>query len=66
MTTRIKDPEDGKMLDIVTQQYQVGLYVAVYDGKRCIEQYNLDVPEEEFHKHLKEINDGLHEVGDNV
>jgi hypothetical protein len=55
MQTTINDPEGGK-LNIITQQYEIGLYVAVYKGKRCIEQYNLDTTEVEFHKHLRSLN----------
>lgn len=38
MITVINDKELGKVT-IVTQQYQVGLYVAIYKNKRLINQF---------------------------
>lgn len=54
MITRIKD--NNKNYRFVTQQYEVGLYVAVYndDNSSLITQYGVDVSEEEFHKKLRE------------
>ena len=52
--TRFKD--GNKNIRIVTQQYEVGLYVAVYDDKSDIflNQFGIDIPEEEYHKMLRE------------
>jgi hypothetical protein len=38
MITIINDKELGK-IEIVTQQYQLGLYVAIYKNKRLINQF---------------------------
>lgn len=53
-TTRFKD--GNKNIRIVTQQYEVGLYVAVYDDKSgtFLEQCCINVPEEDYHKMLRE------------
>jgi len=45
--------KDGKILKVITQQYQIGLYVAIYDGNTCIDQFGLNVTEQEFHNSLK-------------
>ena len=40
MITIINDKEFGK-IEIVTQQYQLGLYVAIYKNKRLINQFGV-------------------------
>lgn len=51
--TRFKD--GNKNIRIITQQYEVGLYVAVYDDKSgtFLNQFGIDMPEEEYHKILR-------------
>lgn len=44
MITVINDKELGKV-EIVTQQYQVGLYVAIYKNKRLINQFGSNLKE---------------------
>ena len=43
-------------LRVVTQQYEVGLYVAVYnnDTGSFLDQFGVDENEEDFHKELRE------------
>lgn len=54
MVTKFKD--GNKNIRIVTQQYKVGLYVAVYDNDSgaFISQFGVDMPEENYHNTLKE------------
>ena len=54
METKFKDGD--KNIRIVTQQYEVGLYVAVYDNDSGVflDQFGIDMPEEEYHKQLRE------------
>lgn len=54
METKFKDGD--KNIRIVTQQYEVGLYVAIYenDNGNFIDQACIDMPEEEYHKWLRE------------
>lgn len=53
-TTRFKD--GNKNIRIVTQQYEVGLYVAIYnnDTGSFLDQFSVDENEEDFHKALRE------------
>ena len=51
MSSLVKKGE--KILKVTTQQYEIGLYVAVYDGETCIDQFGIDIPEAKFHKNLK-------------
>lgn len=44
MITIINDKELGK-IGIVTQQYQLGLYVAIYKNKRLINQFGSNLKE---------------------
>lgn len=55
MVTRIKR-QDGGIDRIVTQQYEVGLYVAVYDDKSGMfkDQFALECKEEDYHRFLRE------------
>lgn len=55
MVIRIKR-EDGGIDRIVTQQYELGLYVAIYDDKsgRFKDQFGTSDTEEKYYKYLKE------------
>lgn len=55
MTTIFKD-KTGKTIQFITQQYEVGLYLAIYtEGNSIPEQTGLDCNNEaDFHKELKE------------
>lgn len=52
MRTVIKDKELGKV-EIVTQQYQVGLYVAIYKNKRLINQFGSNLKEVAYHRKVR-------------
>lgn len=52
MKTRFKD--SGKTIKVITQQYEVGLYVAVYENDVFVDQFCLEDSEEEYHKKLRE------------
>lgn len=54
METKFKDV--NKNIKIVTQQYEVGLYVAVYDNDSgdFLDQFCTDMLEEDYHKWLRE------------
>ena len=49
MITIINDKELGK-IKIVTQQYQLGLYVAIYKNKRLINQFGSNLKEVAYHR----------------
>lgn len=52
MITVINDKELGKV-GIVTQQYQVGLYVAIYKNKRLINQFGSNLKEVVYHRKVR-------------
>lgn len=52
MITVINDKELGKV-EIVTQQYQVGLYVAIYKNKRLINQFASNLKEVAYHRKVR-------------
>lgn len=52
MITVINDKELGKV-EIVTQQYQVGLYVAIYKNKRLINQFGSNLKEVAYHRKVR-------------
>ena len=54
MITRIK--KDYRNIRIVTQQYEVGTYVAIYndDTNEFLEQFATTLKEEEYHKQIRE------------
>lgn len=52
MITIINDKELGK-IEIVTQQYQVGLYVAIYKNKRLINQFGSNLKEVAYHRKVR-------------
>lgn len=52
MITVINDKELGKVT-IVTQQYQVGLYVAIYKNKRLINQFGSNLKEAAYHRKVR-------------
>lgn len=54
METKFKD--GNKNIKIVTQQYTVGLYVAVYDNDSgtFLDQFIIDMAEEDYHNTLRE------------
>lgn len=54
MITKIK--EDNRTIRIVTQQYEVGTYVAIYNDKtgEFLDQFGVQCTEEEYHKEIRE------------
>lgn len=52
MITIINDKELGK-IEIVTQQYQIGLYVAIYKNKRLINQFGSNLKEVAYHRKVR-------------
>lgn len=52
MITIINDKELGK-IEIVTQQYQPSLYVAIYKNKRLINQFGSNLKEVAYHKKVR-------------
>ena len=52
MITIINDKELGK-IEIVTQQYQLGLYVAIYKNKRLINQFRSNLKEAVYHRKVR-------------
>ena len=55
MITRVKTKEGN--FEFITQQYEVGLYVAVYNKSGIVDQFCSELSEEEFHKKLREDKD---------
>lgn len=52
MRTVIKDKELGN-IEIITQQYESGLYVAIYKNKRLINQYGSNLKETAYHRKVR-------------
>lgn len=52
MITVINDKELGKV-EIVTQQYESGLYVAIYKNKRLINQFGSNLKEVAYHRKVR-------------
>lgn len=52
MRTVIKNKELGN-IEIITQQYQAGLYVAIYKNKRLINQYGSNLKEAAYHRKVR-------------
>lgn len=52
MITIINDKEFGK-IKIVTQQYQLALYVAIYKNKRLINQFGSNLKEVAYHRKVR-------------
>lgn len=52
MITIINDKELGK-IKIVTQQYQLVLYVAIYKNKRLINQFGSNLKEVAYHRKIR-------------
>lgn len=52
MKTVIKNKELGN-IKIITQQYQLGLYIAIYKNKRLINQYASNLKEAEYHRKVR-------------
>ena len=54
METKFRDCD--KNIRVVTQQYEVGLYVAVYDNNSgaFLDQFGIDMQEEDYHNALRE------------
>lgn len=52
MRTVIKDKELGN-IEIITQQYELGLYVAIYKNKRLINQYGSNLKEAAYHRKVR-------------
>lgn len=52
MRTVIKDKELGN-IEIITQQYESSLYVAIYKNKRLINQYGSNLKEAAYHREVR-------------
>lgn len=52
MRTVIKDKELGN-IEIITQQYELGLYVAIYKNKRLINQFGSNLKEVAYHRKVR-------------
>jgi len=52
MRTVIKDKEPGN-IEIITQQYESSLYVAIYKNKRLINQYGSNLKEAAYHRKVR-------------
>lgn len=52
MITVIKDKEFGN-IEIITQQYASGLYVAIYKNKRLINQCGSGLKEAAYHRKVR-------------
>ena len=53
MKIKIKNKE----FELFTQQYEIGLYVCLYQDGRMVEQFGLDTTKEEFLKGLETNKD---------
>jgi len=56
--------ENGEILDIGIQQYEVGLYVCVSKNGRMVEQFGTTVSEKQFMKEIADIIIPEKEVSD--
>ncbi len=54
MVTTWIDPDTKDKYKFITQQYEVGLYVAIYKNSLIDNQFGIDDTEAEFHKSLRE------------
>lgn len=52
MITVIKNKELGN-IEIITQQYGLGLYVAIYKNKRLINQFGSNLKEVAYHRKVR-------------
>jgi hypothetical protein len=52
MRTVIKDKELGN-IEIITQQYELGLYVAIYKNERLINQFGSNLKEAAYHRKVR-------------
>lgn len=52
MRTVIKDKELGN-IEIITQQYETSLYVAIYKNERLINQYGSNLKEAAYHRKVR-------------
>ncbi|QIG59157.1 hypothetical protein crAss002_47 [Bacteroides phage crAss002] len=52
MRTVIKDKELGN-IEIITRQYELGLYVAIYKNKRLINQFGSNLKEAAYHRKVR-------------
>ena len=52
MITVINDKELGN-IEIITQQYELGLYVAIYKNKRLINQFGSNLKEVAYHRKVR-------------
>jgi len=46
--------EDGEILDMAMQQYEVGLYICLYKDGRMVDQFGSSLTQEEYIQHLKD------------
>jgi len=57
--------KNGKLITVAIQQYQVGLYVCIYDDDtgRMLDQFGLDVSENDFLKDVQDnkVFDGIYQ-----
>jgi len=49
--------KEGKVLDVATQPYEIGLYVCIYENGRMVDQFGLDMSQEKFIKSLQDNKD---------
>ena len=52
MRTVIKDKELSN-IEIITKQYELGLYVAIYKNKRLINQFGSNLKEAAYHRKVR-------------
>ena len=52
MRTVIKNKELGN-IEIITQQYELGLYVAIYKNKELINQFGSNLKEAAYHRKVR-------------
>lgn len=67
MRTVIKDKELGNV-EIITQQYESGLYVAIYNNKELVTQFGSKLKERTYHINIrvKAIKEGDSIIEGNV
>ena len=51
---KVKTKDKGEVLDIAIQQYEVGLYVCIYQGGRMVGQFGSQMSQDAFVKKLKQ------------
>ena len=51
---KVKTKDKGEVLDIAVQQYEVGLYVCIYQGGKMVGQFGSQMSQDAFVKKLKQ------------